>query len=226
MVRGVEKKINLYKSVTCEHCRGEGGEPGSKRSTCSTCKGEGSVRTTRRSFFGNFSQVIECPECLGEGKLFEKKCRECGGDGKVKKEKEISVKVPAGISSGQTLSLDLEGEAGPKGSVPGNLYVNIRVSEHKKFSRRGNDILSKEMIPFSLAVLGGKTEIDTIGDKVILKIPTGTQSGDTFRLRGDGVPDLHGRGAGNHLIEVVVETPKKVSREQKKLLEELKNQGM
>jgi len=226
MVKGVEKKINLYKSVTCEHCNGEGGEPGSNRKTCSTCKGEGRIQTTRRSFFGNFSQVTECPECQGEGKIFEKKCRECGGDGKVKKEKEVGVKVPAGISNGQTLSLEMEGEAGSKGSIPGNLYVNIRVSKHQKFSRRGNDILSKEFIPFSLLVLGGKTEIDTISGKVVLKIPTGTQSGDTFRLKGEGVPDLHSRSAGNHLIEVIVETPKKISREQKKLLEELQNQGM
>ena len=226
MVKGVEKKINLYKSVECDHCHGEGGEPGSKQETCSTCNGEGRVQTARRSIFGNFSQVTECPDCLGEGKTFEKKCSKCGGDGQVKKEKEISVNVPAGISTGQTLSLEREGEAGGKGSIPGNLYVSIRVLNHKNFSRRGNDILSKEFIPFSLATLGGKTEIDTIAGKVVLKIPTGTQSGDTFRLKGDGVPDLNGKGVGNHLIEVVVKTPKSLSREQKKLLEELKNQGI
>ena len=226
MVKGVEKKINLYKEVVCERCQGKGGEPGTGYKTCPTCKGEGQVRTTRRSFFGTFSQVSECSECQGEEKIFEKKCRECGGDGRVKKEEEVSVKIPAGISDGQTLSLEREGEAGSKGSIPGDLYVNVRVKKHEKFSRKGNDILSKEFIPYSVAVLGGKTEIDTIAGKLVLKIPTGTQSGDVFRLKGEGIPELHGRGVGNHLVEVIVKTPKNLSREQKKLLEELQNQGM
>lgn len=226
MVKGVEKKINLYKSVECDRCKGAGGEPGTDQKTCSTCKGEGQIHTTRRSFFGTFSQVSECPNCQGEGKVFEKKCRECGGDGRVKREEEISINVPAGISEGQTLSLERKGEAGPKGSIPGDLYVNIRVRKHAKFFRKGNDILSKEFIPFSMAVLGGKTEIDTISGKLFLKIPAGTQSGDVFRLKGEGVPELHGRGVGNLMVEVIVRTPKNLSREQKRLLEELKNQGM
>jgi len=226
MVLGTKKKINLYKNAVCERCAGSGGEPGTTQKTCPTCKGEGSVRTTRRSFFGTFSQVIECPDCLGEGKIFEKKCRNCGGDGRAKKEEEITIEVPAGISDGQTISLERKGEAGSKGSIPGDLYINIRVKKHQKFSRKSNDILSKEYIPFSTAVLGGKVEIDTISGKLILKIPSGTQSGDVFRLKGEGIPDLHGRGKGNQMVEVIVKTPKNISREQKRIIESLRNQGL
>jgi len=205
---------------------GTGGEPGSSQKTCSTCNGEGSIRTARRSFFGTFSQVSECPDCQGEGKIFEKKCRECGGDGRIKKEEEIIIEVPAGISDGQTISLKGRGEAGPKGSVVGDLYVSIRVKKHDKFSRRSNDVLSKEYIPFSTAVLGGKIEIDTISGKLILKIPAGTQSGDVFRLKGEGIPDIHGRGKGNQMVEIIVKTPRSLSREQKKLIENLKEAGI
>ena len=226
MTRGAEKEINLYKSVVCDRCGGKGAEPGSKIKTCPTCGGSGRVQKTSRSFFGSFSQVTECPECHGEGTVPDKKCAKCGGDGRVKEEKRIKINIPAGIQNGQAISVPGQGEAGGKGAQPGDLYVLVRVKAHAKFTRQGNDILSTEYIPFSLAVLGGKTEIDTIGGRLTLKIPSGTQSGETFRIKNEGVPELHGRGRGSQIVKIVVKTPKNLSREQKDLLERLKGQGI
>jgi len=226
MVSGVEKEVSLYKRVVCDHCDGEGAEPGSEKKTCPTCKGKGRVETLRRSLFGSFSQVTECPECHGEGKVFVKKCSKCGGDGRVKQEEKITIKIPAGIAHGQTISMRGAGEAGERGAAAGDLYVQIHVKAHKKFKRQGNDILSTEFVPFSVATLGGKIEIETITGNLILKIPTGTQSGEVFRIKESGVPDLNGRGVGNQLVTVIVKVPKSLSRQQKKLLEELKNQGI
>ena len=223
MVRGVEREINLRKNTACDRCDATGGEPGSGIKTCPTCKGSGRVEKVSRSFFGAFSQVSVCPECHGEGKVYEKKCSKCGGDGRVKEEQKIKLKVPAGISSGQTISVQGAGEAGEKGAVPGDLYVTIHVLSHKKFVRKGDDILTNEEISFTLAALGGEIPVETMYGNLILKIPAGTQSGETFRIKGKGVPDVHGRGIGNHLIRVVVKIPKKLSREQKRLIEELGN---
>lgn len=226
MVKGAEKEINLYKRVTCDRCRGEGGEPGTSMKTCPTCKGAGRVQTMRRSLFGSFSQVSECPECHGDGKVYEKKCSKCGGDGRIKQEQKLELKIPAGIADGQAMSVQGQGEAGEKGAPAGDLYVNVHILPHKKFKRKGQDILSTEFVPFSVATLGGKIEIETIAGNLILKIPTGTQSGEVFRIKGEGVPELNGRGIGNQLVTVVVKVPKSLSREQKDLLEKLKDQGI
>ena len=226
MVNGTRKNIKLYKGVVCEHCHGTGGEPGTASKKCPTCGGSGQVRKTSRSFFGTFSQVSECSACQGEGSVFEKKCRECGGDGRVKKYQDISINIPAGIQDGQTISIEGAGEAGNKGSRSGDLFILIHVKPHLKFFRKGQDILSTEYIPFSVATLGGKVEIDTIDGKLILKIPAGTESGETFRIKEKGIPDLRGRSVGNQLVKVTVRTPKNLSREQKKLLENLRESGL
>ncbi len=225
MVSGVKKKVRLYKNAQCGHCNGTGGEPGSGTKTCPTCKGAGQVQKVMRSFLGSFSQVSTCPECEGVGKIHEKKCAQCGGDGRVKKEEEIDINVPAGIENGQTISLRGAGEAGAHGAPAGDLYVLVHVALHKKFKRAGLDILSEEEIGFSMAAIGGEIEIETIEGNLLLKIPSGTQSGETFRVRGKGVPDLHGRGRGNHLVKIIVRVPRRISREQKKLLEELRSTG-
>lgn len=221
MASGAERKINLRRSVACDRCGGSGGELGTSAKTCPICKGAGRVQKQTRSFFGSFSQVTVCPECQGEGNVYEKKCAKCGGDGRVKENQEITVKIPAGISSGQTISLEGRGEAGEKGARSGDLYILVRVRSHPKFTRQDNDILSTENISFSLATLGGEKEIETLFGKLILKIPPGTQSGETFRVKEKGVPDVRGRGVGNHLVKIVVTIPKKLSREQKRLVEEL-----
>ncbi|OGI29212.1 MAG: molecular chaperone DnaJ [Candidatus Moranbacteria bacterium RIFOXYA12_FULL_44_15] len=221
MVHGAEREINLRRSVRCGRCGGTGAEPGAKIKTCPTCKGAGQVEKTTRSFFGMFSQVGICPECEGAGKVPEKKCSQCGGDGRVKENENIKIKIPAGLSDGQTISLEGKGEAGEKGAPPGNLYVVVHVKPHPKFTRNGLDILSTEYISFSMAALGGEIEIETLYGKLILKIPAGTQSGETFRVRDKGAPDLGGRGVGNHLVKVIVSVPRKITREQKRLIEEL-----
>lgn len=226
MVKGAEKEIRLRKNVVCDRCQGSGAEPDAGTKTCPTCGGAGRIRKTARSFFGSFEQVVECPECHGEGTVPEKKCTKCGGEGRIKEEQIIKIGVPAGIQDSQTISLQGRGEAGGRGSVPGDLYVNIHVRPHKKFERKGQDILSTEYIPFSTAALGGKIEIETIDGRLILKIPAGTKSGETFRIKNAGVPELQGRGRGNHLVTVVIQTPKSLSREQKELIERLKNQGI
>ncbi len=223
MVRGAEREINLYSRTACDRCHGTGGDLGTGKKTCPTCKGAGQIKKTTRSFLGSFSQVGTCPECKGEGAVYDKKCSKCGGDGRVKEERRVKIKIPAGIENGQTISLQGQGEAGERGAQSGDLYVNIHVRPHEKFSRKSNDIFSTEFIHFTVAVLGGKAEIDTIDGKLILKIPAGTQSGETFRIKGKGVPDLSGRGTGNHLVKVVVRVPKKLSREQKELLEKLQD---
>jgi molecular chaperone DnaJ len=225
MVSGAKRKINLYKSTLCDRCKGTGGEPGANIKTCPTCKGSGQVRKTVRSFLGAFSQVTVCSECQGEGKIYEKKCKQCGGDGRVKKQQEIEINIPAGIDNGQTISIQGAGEMGEKGSSAGDLYVLVHVRSNNKFTRKGNDILTSEEISFSLAALGGEIEIETIEGRLILKIPAGTQSGETFRIKGKGVPDVHGRGRGNQLVKIIVRVPKRMSREQKKLVEELKRTG-
>ncbi len=225
MAEGAKREINLRRSVACNRCEGTGGEPGAKVDTCPVCKGTGRVQKTTRSFFGSFSQVSTCPECQGEGNIYSKKCSKCAGAGRVKEDQKITINIPAGIADGQTISLSGQGEAGEKGAQAGDLYVVVHVRNHPKFSRHDNDILSTEDIPFSLAAIGGETEVETLGGRLILKIPAGTQSGETFRIKGKGIPDIHGRGTGNHLVKIIVRIPKKLSREQKRLVEELGKLG-
>jgi molecular chaperone DnaJ len=221
MVRGTEREIKIYKRIVCPECQGSGADAKAEVKTCPTCKGSGKVQKTSQSFFGIFSQIAECPECHGEGKIFSQKCRKCGGDGRVKNEVTVKVVIPAGISDGQTVSLTGYGEAGEKGAPAGDLFVTVHVRPHEKFIRQGKDILSEEEITFSLAVLGGKIEVATIDGPLILKIPSGTQSGETFRIKGKGATDLHDRGRGNHLVKIKVKVPRSLSREQRRIIEEL-----
>jgi len=221
MVNGTEREIHLRKRNLCEQCKGTGGEPGAEVKTCPTCKGTGQVQKTTRSFLGNFSQVSVCPECQGEGKVYSKKCAKCGGEGRVRTDEAIKISIPAGIADGSTLSLRGAGDAGEKGSEPGDLYINVHVRPHPKFNRSGQDILSTEHIPFSVAALGGEKEIETVSGKITLKIPSGTQSGEVFRIKDKGISEISGRGRGHQLVKIIVDVPKKLSREQKRLIEEL-----
>jgi len=221
MVKGAKRQVNLYKRTQCDVCKGTGGEPGVKEETCPTCKGSGKVQQTVRSMFGSFAQVSTCPTCSGSGKSYSKKCHKCGGDGRVKEEQTVAIDIPAGISSGQTISVRGQGEAGEKGAPSGDLYVNVYVKPHPKFKRDGDNIISSEHITFSQAVLGDKIEAETIEGKVKMKVPNGTQSGELFRIKGKGVPSLRGDSHGDHIVKIVVDIPKKPSREQKRLIEEL-----
>jgi molecular chaperone DnaJ len=222
MAEGVEKEVELYKRTKCSRCEGEGVEPGSKKVECPTCKGEGQIRTNRRTILGTFQQTSVCPECQGEGKIPEKKCKKCGGDGRVREYEKIKIKIPAGIKEGQTIRLENSGEAGEKGGEAGDLYVNIHVSPDDRFERDGDDIRSEAKISFSQAALGDKISVDTISGEVKLKIPSGTQSGEIFRLKGHGVKHLSRYGHGDHYVKIQVETPRNLTREQRELLEKLK----
>lgn len=226
MVNGAQREIRLRRLVTCDACHGNGGEPGSKEETCPTCKGSGQVRQVSRSIFGSFEQIATCSQCHGKGKVFAEACHKCRGEGRVKEEQTIRVDIPAGINHGQTISVQGQGEAGEKGATNGDLYVTVHVRPHSKFSREGNNIVSAEHISFSQATLGAKIEVETIKGKLHMKVPAGTQSGEFFRIKGEGVPQLGRSARGDQLVKIIVEVPKKLSRAQRKLLEELEKEGL
>ncbi|HEX8974458.1 MAG TPA: molecular chaperone DnaJ [Patescibacteria group bacterium] len=227
MVSGAKRDISLLRRIVCDVCRGTGGEPGAKEETCATCKGAGKVQKVMRSFLGTFQQVATCPTCGGSGKTFSKKCHKCGGDGRTREQQVINIDVPAGIADGQTISVQGQGEAGERGAQSGDLYVTVHVLPHKKFVRKGNDVLSEEHITFSQAVLGDKIEVETIKGHVKMKIPAGTQSGDIFRIKGEGVPQL-GRPSskGDQRVTIIVDVPKNPTREQKRIIEDLGKAGL
>jgi len=227
MVSGAHREVELYQKTLCDLCNGVGGEPGSKEETCRTCKGSGQIQKTVSSFFGTFSQAYVCGDCQGMGKTFSEKCHKCRGEGRVKQSRKVSIDIPAGISDGQTLSMQGNGEAGERGAQSGDLYIKVHVTAHRKFVREGNNLISTEHIKFSQATLGDKINIETIDEVVKMKIPAGTQSGEMFRIKGKGVPSLNRSGnRGDHLVKIVVDVPKNLSRDQRKVVEDLQKAGL
>ncbi len=220
-VFGVEKEVNFHRLGTCAHCHGDGAEPGSKVETCSTCKGQGKIAQIQRTILGNMRVESVCPHCHGEGKKYSEKCRTCGGDGVKQEEAKLKVKIPAGINTGESIRLSGQGDAGVKGSQSGDLFLRIKVNASKKFIRDDYDIHTKETIGIKQAILGDKIEIETVDGKLTLKIPEGTQSGTTFRLKDKGIPILNSRGRGDHLVEVTVKIPKGLSRKEEKIISEI-----
>jgi molecular chaperone DnaJ len=221
---GTEVPLNLTLQDTCEHCKGTTAEPGHELKTCPTCKGKGQVVNVTRTIFGNIQQASICPTCHGSGKVPEKVCSVCHGKGTTAKRQEINLKVPAGIDDGTTIRLREHGEAianGPKG----DLYVNVRVKAHKKFTREGDLILSVEHIPMVDAALGSEIDVETVDGMIRMKVPAGTQSGSDFKLSGHGVTHIRGSGRGPHIVTLVVDTPTKLSHEQEKLLTDFKSAG-
>ncbi len=218
-VFGVEKNISLKKNIKCDVCSGTGAEPGSKVNTCNTCGGSGYVSQIQQTFLGNIRSQTICPSCRGEGKTYEKKCHKCKGNSFYPGTEEIKVKIPAGIDDGQSIKLSGKGEPSKSG-MAGDLYIRVNVRENKKFNRQGDDIYSEFHIKVSQAIAGDKIEIETVDGPVILKIPEGTQSHTQFRLKEKGVPHLYGRGRGDHIVDVLIDIPKNLSRHQKKLIED------
>ena len=214
--RGVEKEISFRKNVTCERCDGSGAEPGSKKVTCPTCRGAGQIR--RSGGIITFTQT--CPTCGGAGTKIEKPCSGCRGEGRTPKTTKLNVRIPPGVDTGSRLRSSGNGEAGLAGGQPGDLYIVLSVKEHELFERQGEDLFCEIPIKFTLAALGGTIEVPTLSGKASLKIPTATQSGTTFRLRGKGMPSLRGGAAGDQLVRVHVEVPTSLTGEQKKILEE------
>lgn len=220
-VFGAEKEISLTLDDTCSHCKGNGAEPGHGLKTCGTCKGSGQVNRVMNTMFGQIQQASVCPTCDGRGKVPEKTCSVCHGKGVERKHQAVNLKVPAGIDDGATIRLNGRGEAMKGGGEKGDLYVNIRVKAHKKFTREGSLILSDEHINMVTAALGGEIEVDTVDGELTMKIPAGTQSGTDFKLSDHGVPHLRGGGRGAHIVTVHVDTPTKLTKRQKELLSEL-----
>jgi molecular chaperone DnaJ len=214
--RGVEKEISFRKLGACAHCDGSGAEPGSKKATCPTCRGAGQVTTSR----GFFHVRQACPTCHGSGQKFEKVCAKCHGEGRLNETAKINVRIPAGVDTGNKLRSAGNGEAGVMGGEAGDLYIVVHVRDHEIFERQGDDLYCEIPIKFTLAALGGTIHVPTMEGKASLKIPSGTQSGTTFRLKGRGMPHLRGGAQGDQLIKVQVEVPTSLSSEQKKILEE------
>jgi molecular chaperone DnaJ len=225
-VFGADKKLEMAKLVTCDHCQGNGAEPGSKINACKVCEGQGAVRKMQRTILGNIQTMAACDECHGEGKANEKNCTKCDGQGRRKESVKIDVKIPAGMNNGMSLKMTGQGEAGIKGGKTGDLYIHIHVKPDPDFKREGDDILSQTEISFSHAALGAKIPVKTIDGEVELKIPSATQSGKVFILKGKGVPRFQHYGRGDQLVEVTVKTPDKLNKRQKELLEELGKEGI
>ncbi len=214
--RGFEKEISFRKAMACERCDGAGAEPGSRRVTCPTCRGAGQIR--RSGGIITFTQT--CPTCAGAGTKVEKPCTACRGEGRVAKSTKLNVRIPPGVDTGSRLRSSGNGEAGMAGGNAGDLYIVLSVKEHELFERQGEDLFCEIPIKFTLATLGGPIELPTLFGKGSLKIPPGTQSGTTFRLREKGMPSLRGGKQGDQLVRVQVEVPQSLSAEQRKILEE------
>lgn len=222
-VFGTEAELTLNLDDTCEHCKGSTVEPGHELKTCDQCGGSGQVVTVSRTIFGNIQQAAICPKCHGSGKVPEKACSVCKGKGVKTKKQTIHLKVPAGIDDGATIRLREHGEAvanGPKG----DLYVNVRVKPHKHFTREGDLILSEEHVSMVDAALGTEIDVQTVDGPVRMKVPAGTQPGSDFKLSGHGVPHIRGNSRGAQIVTILVDVPSKLSKREKKLLEDLRHE--
>lgn len=218
-VFGAEEKIELDMDDECSHCHGITVEPGYSMKTCPTCRGAGQVNRVMNTIFGPIQQAATCETCSGTGKVPEKVCTVCHGKGVERRKRIINLKIPAGIDDGATIRLNGHGEAIGKGQK-GDLYVHIRVKAHKKFTREGDIILSDQHINMIDAALGTEVEVETVDGKIRMKVPAGTQSGTDFKLSNHGVPHMKSDRRGPHIINIIVDTPTKLSKKQKDLLEE------
>lgn len=214
-VHGKKVEIKVPTLVSCKECDGSGARKGSKPKTCETCDGHGQVRMQQ----GFFSIQQTCPDCQGQGTVISDPCHQCHGQGRVQEHKTLSVNIPAGVDTGDRIRLAGEGEAGTHGAPSGDLYVQVSVKKHDIFERDGNNLYCEVPVAFVTAALGGEIEVPTLEGRVKLKIPSETQSGKVFRLRGKGVKSVRGHGTGDLLCTVVVETPVSLSKEQKAMLE-------
>ena len=222
---GATKHIVIPRLEQCSECHGSGAESESDIVTCPDCNGSGMRRRTQRTPFGLFATTTTCRKCSGNGRYIKKECNVCDGTGVVKNTRKLEIKIPAGSEEGTNLRVSREGEAGEKGAAQGDLYIVVHVAEHETFERHGNDIYVKIPIPFAIAALSGEVEIPTLDGKATLKIPAGTQSNTVFRMKGKGIPHLHGSGVGNENVEVIIEVPEKLTKKQKELLQEFEKEN-
>lgn len=223
IAKGTEKKIKINKQVSCHECSGKGAKSEADIKTCTTCNGSGQVTRVQQSIFGAMQTASVCPTCGGEGKIIVKPCSKCGGDGLVKESEEISFKIPAGVAQGMQLNIQGKGNAARRGGVNGDLLVVIEEDEHQEFQRDGNDLIYTLFVSITDAILGGDAEIPHFDSKLRIKIEPGTQSGKILRLRSKGLPDVNGYGSGDLLVYIQIWTPKKLDKNERELLEKLKN---
>jgi molecular chaperone DnaJ len=220
-VFGCQKEIELPRWETCSTCRGSGAQPGTSTSRCSVCQGTGEIRRVQQSIFGQFVNVTMCERCRGEGRVITTPCEKCRGQGRVRNNRRVVVNIPAGVDDGINVRVTGEGEVSSRGGTPGNLYVILTVKPHPFFKRENNDIEYELPISFAQAALGDEVEVPLVdGKTTMLKIPPGTQSGRSFRLKGMGVPVVHSSARGDQHVIVKVVTPTNLNAEQKRLLEE------
>jgi molecular chaperone DnaJ len=215
---GAEKEINLYRDVTCDHCHGNGAEPGSKVETCPECHGTGTIRYARNTMFGQMVQESPCSRCHGEGKIITEPCKECRGKGTKKQNKLLKVRIPAGVDNNSRLRVEGEGEAGAKGGPSGDLYVYLYVKPHKFFERDGTTVLCEVPINIVQATLGTEIKVPTLDGQVTMKIPEGTQPGKVMRLKGKGIASLKTGMRGDQLVRVKVVVPTRLNEKQKDAL--------
>lgn len=221
------EKINLRKFSACQRCSGTGGEPSSKIKECFSCRGTGQVQQVKKTIFGSFTTLATCPECRGEGTIPEKPCNVCKGEGRTKQNETIDIHIPAGVDTNQVIKAAEKGEAGRKGAKAGDLFARILVRKHPVFERRGDDLFCQSEISFTQAALGDEIEVKNLDStSILLQVPAGTESGKVLRISGKGIPHFGGYGFGNMYVELRIKTPRKLTKEQKKLLEELRKQGL
>ena len=221
-VFGTEKQVELRRTEVCTRCEGTKSEPGTTPTLCSECGGSGQISRGHQSIFGQFMQVMTCGTCQGEGRVISQRCSNCRGLGREKRNRKLVVAIPAGIETGTQIRLNGEGEPGPNGGAPGDLYVYVRVKGHPVFRREGYDIIHAKKITITQAALGVKVRVPSLEGEADIEIPQGTQTGDVIRLKGKGVPHLGSRKQrGDQLVTVVVSTPQALTDEQRRLLREL-----
>jgi molecular chaperone DnaJ len=218
---GVEKKINAKLLEPCDRCAGTGAEPGSKPQTCSTCNGSGEVRRAQRSFFGQFVTVAPCPTCKGEGTVVHSPCKKCRGEGRVRDEREIKIDVPAGVATGQYMTLRGLGNAGQRGGPRGDIHVIFEVADDPRFERDGEELYTEVLVTYPQLVLGADVIVPTVTSSATMKIPPGTQSGQVFHLRGRGLPRVNASGTGDLHVRVQLWTPDRLTEDERTLIERL-----
>jgi len=223
---GGEESIQLKRLTVCSRCDGRGAEPGTQPETCKTCQGSGQVRQMQRTILGAMQSVTVCPACEGDGTTITTRCDRCRGEGRTESTDTMTVKIPAGIQTGQKIRLVGKGEAGRRGAPAGDLFIIPEITPDPRFRRVDDDIVTDTSIPISRATLGGTIDVETLDGTSTMKIPAGTPSGREFILRGKGVPHLRGRGRGDHRVIVRVQIPEKLSGRAKKLLKELADEGL
>ena len=219
---GIKKDISIYREEDCETCHGNKAKPGTKAEKCTVCNGTGTVRQTVSTILGQMQTTKTCSACDGEGEIIKEKCPECKGRGKVRKQVKIKVTIPAGISDNQTVVLRKEGEAGTKGGERGDLYIVVRVKKHNVFTRQNDNIFCEIPITFTQATLGADLKIPMVdGQSEIYRIPEGTQTGTKFTIKNKGFKSINGNWNGDYIFTVTVQTPKKLTSEQREILQQL-----